>query len=431
MSQSIRATAGLGALAAVNIFLTFLYQWYAVVRFGVGIEADALFASMTLPVIALSVITDSLSSVLVPLLTGLDRQRAAGVAWTVAQGVAAIFFLLCVVLTMLAPWWIPLTLPGLDAASHQLAVELVRIHLSGMVFGAVNSVLSAMHFAQRRFIRVETGLIVSNVLALACMPWLASEHGIAGVAMALALRTVMQTVVLLSGAGPYHRPRWRDAPVVDAWRSVGPLLLGSAYYKTDVLVDRLLASHAGSGSITLLHLGQQLYGAGNVVLTRAIVSPMVPPLAEAAKESRWRAFAKLARHRLLVVIAITAVTAIAFALVGQPLLRSVFEYRSFSEAQTRDLWIIMLALTGVLIGGAAGQILASAFYAAHDVRTPTKIGMLGFTAGVAMKISGFALGGLLGLAIGTSVYYLLNAIWLATALRRDLDARHRATKAVS
>lgn len=420
MNRSIRATASLGILAAVNIFLTFLYQWYAVVRFGVGMEADALFASMTLPVIVLSVITDSLSSVLVPVLTGLERERAARVAWTLLQGVALLFVLLGIALALGASWWMPLTLPGLGTAGQQMAVELVRVHLVGMAFGAANSVLAAMYFAQRRFARVEINMIMSNVLALALLPWLASTHGVAGVAMALALRTALQTVALLTGAGPYRRPDWKDTTVIEAWRRAGPLLLGSAYYKTDLLVDRFLASHAGPGGITLLHLGQQLYGAGNIVLTRAIASPMVPPLTEAADANRWGAFARLARHRLVTVIAITAAAAMVLALAGQPLLGIVFEYRSFSEAQTRELWIMMLALTGVLIGGGAGQILASAFYAAHDVRTPTKIGMLGFTVGVVVKISGFAIGGLLGLAIGTSLYYLLNAVWLAAALRRKL-----------
>jgi putative peptidoglycan lipid II flippase len=413
-------------LATVNILLTFLYQWYAVVRFGVGLQADALFASMTLPVIILSVITDSLSSVLVPVLTGLERQRVARVTWTLLQGIETLFLLLAVALALGAPWWIPLTLPGLDIAARQMAIELVRIHLVGMVFGAANSVLSAMYFAQRRFVRVEISMIVSNTVALALMPWLVSAHGIAGVAIALTLRTALQTVMLLSGAGRYHRPVWKDPAVVEAWRRVGPLLLGSAYYKTDLLLDRFLASHAASGGITLLHLGQQLYGAGNIVLTRSIASPMMPPLTEAADANRWPDFARLARNRLISVIAITVAAAVVVTLAGQPLLGMIFEYRSFSEAQTRDLWIMMLALTGVLIGGGAGQILASAFYSAHDVRTPTKIGMLGFTVGILMKIAGFVFGGLIGLAIGTSIYFMLNAVWLTIALRRTLSTKSRA-----
>jgi hypothetical protein len=59
------------------------------------------------------------------------------------------------------------------------------------------------------------------------------------------------------------------------WWRVKPLLMGTAYYKTDSLIDRLLLSMTSSGTLSLYYFGQQIYGAGNGILVKAIVGPLV------------------------------------------------------------------------------------------------------------------------------------------------------------
>ena len=65
----------LGVLAASNIGIAFLYQWYVLVQLGPGVETDALFAGMTVPQLALAVVSGSLMHVLVPLLAGEPADR--------------------------------------------------------------------------------------------------------------------------------------------------------------------------------------------------------------------------------------------------------------------------------------------------------------------------------------------------------------------
>ena len=52
--------------------------------------------------------------------------------------------------------------------------------------------------------------------------------------------------------------------------------------------------------------------------------------------------------------------------------------------------------------------------------------IVGFTCGIGFKVAGFAWGGLLGLALGTTAYFTLNLVVLTTLLELRL-ARLRRT----
>ena len=62
----------------------------------------------------------------------------------------------------------------------------------------------------------------------------------------------------------------------------------------------------------------------------------------------------------------------------------------------------------MFLGGVGGQICSSSFYACGDTTTPTRMSMLTYTAYIPGKVAGFYFGGVMGLAIVTSIYYITN-----------------------
>jgi peptidoglycan biosynthesis protein MviN/MurJ (putative lipid II flippase) len=202
-----------------------------------------------------------------------------------------------------------------------------------------------------------------------------------------------------------------------ALRRLKPLLVGTAYYKMEPAVDRYLASMAGAGGLSLLYLAQLAYGAGSQVLNAAVTVPTVPLLARQAQQGQWALFRSTYRRRTALAL-ITSTCAVAFvAIAGHSILRLTLGNR-LQPAEVQRLWWLLLALAGVLLGGATGQILASTFYAKGDTLTPTRIGVVGFTIGIVLKIAGFTHFGLIGLAMATSVYYVLNAATEFVVLER-------------
>jgi len=51
-----------------------------------------------------------------------------------------------------------------------------------------------------------------------------------------------------------------------------------------------------------------------------------------------------------------------------------------------------------------------------DTRTPARIAIVGFTVAILLKVAGFRLAGVAGVAIAASLYYVGNLVWLSLRL---------------
>lgn len=404
MKQAIQ----LGALSAANICVAFLFQWYVFTQLGPGMETDALFAGMTLPHLVLAVISGSLMHVLVPLLAGEDEDRLCHDAWGFLILVGGLFGLLALVLFASAPWWISLTVPGFSDAGKALTVEFTRIQLIGMVFAAINGVQWAAYHARQQFVWAEFTPFLSSIFALLVLIWALPRFGVIAAAWISSLRMGLQTFLLMPGMGKPIWPDFKSPAISAAWQRIKPLLLGTAYYKTDPLVDRFLLSTANSGSLSLYYLAQQIYGAASQVINKAIAAPLVPLLSKLHKAGNKKGFRRAYRRKLLQVGAISFVGLLVVGLFGQALLDLLIGHGNVSASNVTELWWIMIWLSGVFIGGIIGQISSASFYALGDTKTPTRIGIYTYTFYIPGKLILFYFYGVLGLALMTSVFLFAN-----------------------
>jgi peptidoglycan biosynthesis protein MviN/MurJ (putative lipid II flippase) len=280
-------------------------------------------------------------------------------------------------------------------------------------------------YARRRFVRVEVSGIVAGFAGLLAAVLLLPRYGVHAVAWAMTLRSILQLGLLVPGWGRYARPDWRAAGGRAVWARLLPLMGGATYYKLDPMLERLLASFAPAGQLSLLHLGQQGWAAGNQILNKAIVNPIMPALAELAAAGDWPAFARLSSRRLAAVLAAAAAAWAVLLLAGRPLLALVLG-GWLEPGEVALLHVILVALGGVWFGGAAGQVSTVSFYALGNTRTPTSVGVVGFTLAIPLKIACYWWWGVVGLAVATSLYVAGNACAHQFLLRRALACRAAA-----
>lgn len=418
MAIRMKQTLTLACLAGSNILVTLLFQWYVITQLGVGIETDALFAGMAVPQLILMVVSTSLTHVLVPLLATEDEITFARNAWGFFLGISGIFTAIAFVLFISATFWVPWLVPGFSSAGQSLTVTLTRIQLLSMTFTASVSVLWSVYRARQRFIWVELSALLSGLIALALLIKVFPLYGVAGAALLIVLRAGLQIVLLLPGLGHWHRPQWNSPAMREAWRRIRPLLIGTSYYRTDPLVDRFLASMAPAGGLSLLYIGQQIYGVANVVVEKALAAPMVPQLAIEADAGRWSTFRRTYQKRLLVVGGLTLLGYVVLLIVGERMLNLLIGHGGVTKENVHLLWLIMVALAGFFIGGAMGQITSTTFYAMGDTRTPTRMSIVTYTIYIPAKVLGFMYYGLIGLAVVTSIYLFVNLIIQVLLLER-------------
>jgi peptidoglycan biosynthesis protein MviN/MurJ (putative lipid II flippase) len=152
-------------------------------------------------------------------------------------------------------------------------------------------------------------------------------------------------------------------------------------------------------------------------------------LAIAAKSGDWSVFRHLYRQRLLTMLGITIAASVGLGLVGEPILRLMIGHGGITAQNVRMLWWIMIALAGLLIGGASRQVVSGAFYAIGDTRTPTMLFMGTYTIYIPVKILVFLRYGVVGLAVVTSIHLTLNFLLQLVVLERVVAREVRMTAA--
>lgn len=425
----MRLSLYLVGLAGANILLAFGYTWYLLTWLGPGRTTDALFGGMMLPQFVLAVVSGSLANVLVPVLSTENSRGFGGLAWTFFQAVLLLAVALALVLGIAAPLWTPLTLPGFDADATRLAIHLLRIQLLATILTSVATVQRAVYNARHRFLWVEGSTLLATAAGFGVLVWWLPVGGVEAAAWATVSKAALQLVFLLPGMGAYRPPDWHRPELRLAWERWRPLVLGSLYYKSEILVDRFLASLAPPGALSLYHLAQQAYSSAQLVLAKALAGPAIPRLARAAQDEEWSSFRRVMRRRLVGLLGIALVSLLVLALFGLPLLTLAFGHGRFGPDEIRRLHQLLLLLGGVLVGGSAGQILTTACYAKGDTRTPVRIGVIGFTLAVVLKVPAFFLWGIGAVAAVASLQYLVSAAVLYPLLDRRLaqSAGGRAT----
>jgi putative peptidoglycan lipid II flippase len=424
--SAVQLTLGLTVLAGVNVAVGFLYNWYLFTKIGPGRGTDALFAGLMIPQLLLAILGGSLTNVLVPVFA-TEQEDFSLLSWSTFQLIFLVSSVVALLLGLTAPFWTPLTVPGFSPDSTRFTITIVRVQMLAVILTLLSTVQRAAYNARHRFIWPEASGMLAAFGSLGFLAAGLPRMGIIAAAWAGVFRAGMQALLLARGMGPYARPRWGMAQLRGLWHRLHPLLLGSAYYKSDIVIDRMLASLVPSGFLSLYYLADQLWSSGYLVLSKAIAAPAIPRLAQSALSNDWSEFRRINRNRLTALLLIAVVTYLMLLLLGRPVLSLLFEHSRFGPDQVRRLWWLLVALGGLWIGGAAGQIVATSFYAQGDTRTPMRIGSFWFTIGIGLKLAGFYLFGIWGVAIGTSISYLASA----TAQQLALERRYRPATVTS
>jgi putative peptidoglycan lipid II flippase len=434
------ARAGLIVSAAFlgSRLLGYVRGWTMATVFGADRELDAFFAAFRLPDLIFQLVAaGALSSALIPIVSGLLATDEQPRAWRIVSSVTTLMLSallgLSVVFFVAAPAIMPL-ITDFDGAQLAQTVELTRIMLLSPILLALGSVATSVLNSRGRFAAAAIAPSVYNLGmifgAAVLAPALGSTvNGVAvpnpaGLAIGVVLGSLGHLLVQLRPLGrlgfrfepslEFGDPLARKALLLMAPRAVG---LGAGQI-TFVAMTAFATSLPLSGSLSAFNLGMLLLQIPLGVIGVPLGIVLLPALSrELATGTVTQYLGTIGRALRLLLFVMLPIAALGIVLRHE-LVDLLFGYGAFSAAAVELTATTMAVLLGGLAAHALIAVLARAFYAGQDTRTP----VLAAISAVAINVTVGALAvgpfGLAGLAFAIAAGAWLEASILLVILRR-------------
>lgn len=414
--------------------------------FGASIVMDAFIVANRIPNMLRRFFAEgAFSQGFVPVMARFKEKRGHHDAREFVDAIAGTLGLVLFVVTLLgvviAPALVLIVAPGFvgEDGRFDMATAMLRFTFPYLFFVSLTAFAASILNTYGKFAAPAFTPVILNVVLIACAFWLApllEEPGMAlayGVFLAGAAQLLFQ-IPFLSKIHAVPRPRWR--PRHDGVRRVGKLMLpaifGSSVAQINVLVGGIIASLLGVGKISYLYFSDRLMEFPLALFGIALATVMLPTLSRQAANDEMQDFSKTIDWSMKLVVLVAFPAAIGLVILASPLLATLFYGGIFSRLDVTMAAVSLQAFALGLVGFSFVKILAPAYFAREDTRTPVKYGLIALAVNFVLSVFmawyltriGYAASHA-GLALATSVAAIVNA-WL---LYRGLRVRRLLTHA--
>jgi putative peptidoglycan lipid II flippase len=405
--------------------------------FGAGAELDSFLAAFRIPDLMYQLVAaGALSSALIPVLAGLFAAGDEGRAWRVTSTVATLMLvsisLLAAAAWLLAPVLVPIMTPGFDEPTLAETVDLTRIMLLAPILLAAGAVATSVLNSRYQFFYASLAPVSYNLAIVAATLLLAPALGVTGVAIGVvlgALAHVLVQVVPLGRIGFRLRPGvdTRDPAARRTFALMGPRAIGLGAAQFALIALTAFASTIGPGAITAFAVAFTLLQLPLGLIGVPLGVVLLPALSSQHAEGAFGGYVRLVGRSVRLLLYVMIPIAALGIVLATEVVTVLFGYGNFSaEAIAGSSAALAILLVG-LPAHAVIAVLARAFYAAQDTRTPVLAAIVAVVVNVVVSYALVGRAGLQGLAAAVAAgawveCLLLMAILQARVAGVDLRA---------
>jgi putative peptidoglycan lipid II flippase len=425
-----------GAMAAATLtsrVLGMVREMVYAAFMGNGWVASAFFLAFQVPNLFRRLLGEgALTAAFIPIFKQKEVEEGEAEMWRAANAVISGLVTAAAAVTVLAVLGISIALRFVEFSDKTwLMLELLRLMFPYMLLACLAAVLIGMANARGHFFVPALGAVMLNIIMIASVLLLAPSFGpslevrVFGLAVGVVLAGMAQAIFQLpsltrDGYRYQWVSPWHDPTVREVVRKMLPASLGVAAFQVNVLVTQTFSFWFDESivstfnySVRLMELPQGMFGI-------SLATFLLPTLSGLAAEKKYPEFRQsLGQGLSYLSFANLIAAAIAFGL-AEPIVRLIFERGKFGPDATHRAALALACLAPGLLMFSMANILARAFYALKDIKTPVRISICCLVLNL-----GFALWLVrpyreAGLAVANTLSASFNVLLLIYALRRKL-----------
>ena len=438
-SKIVRNTAVVSSMTLISRVLG-LVRDMVFARFGVGVGMDAFLVAFKIPNFMRRLFAEgAFSQAFVPVLTEYKTTNSEAEVKALVDRVAGTFIgilgLLTLVGVLASPLLVILFAPGFidETEKFNLTAQMLRFTFPYLMFMALVAFSAGILNSYDKFGAAAFTPVWLNVVLIAAALWIAPglDEPMLALAWGVLVAGFVQLLFLLPALRSIRllpRPRWglRDPGVRKIMKLMVPGIIGSSVAQINLLFDTLIASFLITGSVSWLYFADRLVEFPLGIFGIALATVILPLLAKKHAAGETEAFSQTLDTGMRWVLLIGLPATVGLILLAEPAIITLFHYDEFSRQDVSMVSLALVAYATGLPGFMLVKVLAPAFYARQDTRTPVRIAITAMVANMVMNVL-FVVPLLLmdiegahaGLALATALASMLNAGLLYFRLRRS------------
>jgi len=409
--------------------------------FGASEAFDAFITAFRIPNLLRDLFAEgALSSAFVAGFTGKLTTDGDKAAWRLANlvlnALLVVLSLITLVGILAAPLLVNAIAPGFKEipGKVELTVTLTRVMFPFLLLVALAALAMGMLNAKRVFGIPASASMMFNVGSIlggvGFAYWLDPHFGpraMVGMSIGTLIGGAAQFLIQVPSL---WRVGYRYKPLVDLrdedFRRIvtmlGPSVVGAAAVQLNIFVNNWFAS-SWNGGVSWLNCAFRLMQFPIGVFGVAIATATLPTISAFAARGDLDKFRETLARSIRLAIFLSLPSACGLAVLAEPIIAVIYQHGKFDAAATAQTAHCLQAFAFGLAGYAALKVLAPAFYAFGDSRTPARVAIFSIVvnAGLCWLFSCKLGLGVAGLALSTALVALTNFGQLLWHMRKRLQ----------
>ena len=402
MSGLLRSSAVFSAMTLLSRIAGFVRDMLQGMLFGTGGAMSAFIVAYRIPNFLRRVFAEgSMAMAFVPVLNEIKQKgdkaalkefvdHMAGALCAVVLVVAGIGVLAApLVAQLFAPGW-----TGEEAEKLGQTAAMLRVTFPYLLFISMMALAASILNSFGKFALPAFTPVLHNLTMIAAMFWLAPRFDIPpmGLAWGVLIAGALQLVLLWPALGKLGlRPRlrlgFRHPEVRKVGRLMLPTLFSSSVAQVNLLVGTAFASLLVDGSQDWLYYSDRLIEFPLGLFGVALGTVILPHLSRRHADADASGYNTSLDWGMRVALLVGVPAGLGLMLLAEPLTATIYNYGRFTDHDTRMSAISLTVMAVGIPGFMLSKVLAPAFYARQDTRTPMRAAIWTVLVNVALTIA--------------------------------------------
>ena len=397
----LRSMLSFSAMTFVSRLLGLVREQVIAGVFGANWMTDAFLVAFRIPNFMRRLFAEgSFSTAFVPVFTEVKEKRSHAELRELVSRTAGTLGGVLLIVTALgvfgADQLTAIFAPGAlleQPEKFRLTADLLRITFPFLMLVSLTALAGGVLNSFHRFALPALTPVILNLCMIAAAFWLAPRLAIpvsslawavliAGVLQMLFQLPTLRTLDLLT----LPRWGWTHPDVRRILKLMVPTLFGSSVAQVNLLLDTLIASFLIVGSQSWLGYSDRLLEFPLGVFGVALGTVILPSLSRHHVNTDAQGFSRALDWGLRTTLLISLPAMFGLVLLAKPIVATLFQHGRFTAHDVDMVGLSLAALSFGLPAFALVKVLAPAFYARQDTRTPVRAGVAAMIANMVLNL---------------------------------------------